>query len=601
MKKKKIISMVLVGLMGLSMLSGCSSSDKTTDDTADAEYTGDHEPIVMQIPNRNMADFIELLHEKYPEINLQIDTYSGGNYTAYVLDELKAGDIPDIYCTTVFNPDFTDYEDLLVDLSGYDFTDNYAESRIRDVTVDGAVYLLPAYYNPIGITYNKTLLEKNGWELPTSFKELEELAPKVKEAGYNLALDDVQYPGYGFQFLFNILSTDYINTPEGHQWQKDFLNGETTVEDSPEMIEALKQVDKWREIGMFNDKSSLTSDHDTRKMLGEGNTLFLLGNDNVFKEGETEDEFGLMPYLSEDGTQNAFILNVSRYIGISKRLEEKGNEQKLEDALHVMEVLSTVEGMSCLRGPFVDTSLLPLKDYTVTGGMYADILDQLNAGVTAPFVYSGWENAIVSIGNEMISYIRGEAELDDIIKAFDDNQSLIDDADSIAYTKMTEKLDNDDCAKLVGMVFAESVGADMALVSRQKWYPIEGENTELNTEAINGTMLPINVTDQEITAVIPTGWRGNIQTVTLTGKRVKELAEEGYNKDNLGLFYPYSLITPDGFEIEDDKTYTVVITGVTDDVAKEGNLTDTGVLGLTAMQEYFSRFKTYSKADLKWE
>lgn len=37
----------------------------------------------------------------------------------------------------------------------------------------------------------------------------------------------------------------------------------------------------------------------------------------------------LMPYLSEDGNQNVFVLNVSRYVGLNKDLGE--NEKKLKD------------------------------------------------------------------------------------------------------------------------------------------------------------------------------------------------------------------------------------------------------------------------------
>ncbi len=40
--------------------------------------------------------------------------------------------------------------------------------------------------------------------------------------------------------------------------------------------------------------------------------------------------------------QSVYILNVTRYHGLSKKLEE--NPQKLEDALKVMEILSSVEG-----------------------------------------------------------------------------------------------------------------------------------------------------------------------------------------------------------------------------------------------------------------
>lgn len=54
-----------------------------------------------------------------------------------------------------------------------------------------------------------------------------------------------------------------------------------------------------------------------------------------------------MPYLSEDGTQNVFVLNVNRFYGLNKKLEQ--DPQKLEDALKVMRVLSTVAGTSALQ------------------------------------------------------------------------------------------------------------------------------------------------------------------------------------------------------------------------------------------------------------
>lgn len=69
-----------------------------------------------------------------------------------------------------------------------------------------------------------------------------------------------------------------------------------------------------------------------------------------------------MPYLSEDGKQNVYILNVRRYYAMSRTLQQPGNEQKLRDAMHVMEVLSTVEGMNALGGDALkSSSLLPAE------------------------------------------------------------------------------------------------------------------------------------------------------------------------------------------------------------------------------------------------
>lgn len=609
MQKKKLLALLLAFTCAAVTLAGCGTGKETkentkTESTAKNEdksksedKVSDHEVIRMQAPFRTMSDFIDVVHEKYPEINLEAVPYSGANYSGYVKAQLKAGDLPDIYCTTTYAPGREDLSGKLIDLSGYDFTDNYQEARLRDVTVDGAIYLLPSYYTCIGITYNKTLLEKNGWELPKSFQELEELAPKVEEAGYQLALDQAGLPGYGFQYMCNILDTGYLNTIDGRQWQNDFLEGKTTLAGNAEMKESFDLLDKWRDLGMLNGTDAGEDDATVKKKFLEGNTLFMLGSGNVFSEEDTDDEFGLMPYLSEDGSSNAYILNVSRYIGLNKKLEEKGNEQKLEDALHVMEVLSTVEGMQALNKDYANTSLLPLKDYTVNpDGLYADAEDDLNNGYTAPFLYDGWDNMIVPLGNSMLSYISGDISLDDVMKEFDTDQKLLTDNASQTYTTVTEKLDTDECAKLVGICFAQASGVDLSLISKNKWYKDGGD---LNSDGVSGELYAIPVTDTEITSILPTGWNGTIKTVSLTGKRIKELAEQGYDKG--GFVYPYELVTKEGFEIKDDATYTVAICGVSDAVAEEGKITDTEILGLKAAEDYLSQFETLSAKDIVWK
>ncbi len=578
------------------LLVGCGGKTGS----GDAKSDSGHEAIVIQSPYRSLSTFIDLVHEKYPEINFEVIPYNGQNYTAYVKAQLESGDMPDIYCTTYYQPGYEDISDRLLDLSGYDFTDNYAEARLKDVSDDGAIYLLPTYYDCLGITYNKTLLKKHGWTLPKSFQELEELAVQVKEAGCNLALNELQFPGYGFQYLCNILDAGFLNTLEGRQWQKDFLDGKTTLADSPKMLEALSALDKWRNLGMLNNNGYENSDADTKGLMAEGNTLFLLGSINNFTTDETTDEFGLMPFLSEDGTHNAFVLNVSRYIGLNKNLEKKENEQKLQDALHVLEVLSTEEGMRALNSSFANTSLMPLKDYEVNSeGYYADIEQDLNDGMTAPFIYGGWENLIVPIGNAVISYIKGEATVEDIVHAFDDNRRLLPDGAAKSYAEVTEKLDTDDCAKLVGICFAKASKADLALISKNKWYKLYGE--DLNMAGVSGALYPLPLTDERLTSILPTGWNANIKTVTLTGKRVKELVKMGYDQNGNGKTFPYELVTPEGFELKDDQIYTVAVAGVTDEVAEEGNLTDTGILGLDAAHTYLEQFETLSKKDIIWE
>lgn len=50
--------------------------------------------------NRDYTKLIELVHQTYPEINIQIEPYKGRNTTTYMKKQLTSGIVPDIYCTT---------------------------------------------------------------------------------------------------------------------------------------------------------------------------------------------------------------------------------------------------------------------------------------------------------------------------------------------------------------------------------------------------------------------------------------------------------------------------------------------------------------------
>ena len=76
--------------------------------------------------------------------------------------------------------------------------------------------------------------------------------------------------------------------------------------------------------------SDPVDDGKTREAFIKGNSLFLLGPQNGIMDAEdTTDKFGLMPYLSEDGSRNVFILNVNRFYGLSKKLENNPENWKM--------------------------------------------------------------------------------------------------------------------------------------------------------------------------------------------------------------------------------------------------------------------------------
>ena len=581
----------VVGLLAATAaLTACGGKTETVkkDDT--------HEVITFMAPYMEEEAFIEQVHSVYPEVNIEIVPYSGDNTTTCLQNMFEANDLPDICTLTVYDPMTDHVSDKLLDLSGYDFTDNYVESRLQEVSDNGAIYLLPSSYNCYGITYNKTLLREHGWELPNSFAELEALAAEAKEAGVDLCLPQIQYPGYGFQYLCNIADADFLGTLDGKLWQKDYLSGEANVSNTPGMMQAMAYVQKWKDIGMLNDSGDALDDNVTRQRMTEGNTLFLIGGTNgIVESDDNADKFGLMPYLSEDGTQNVFVLKVNRFYGLNKKLEQ--NPQKLEDALKVMRVLSTVEGSSALiPAKTLKCSLLPFKDAKADDTYYADVADVLNAGNTAPFIYSGWENTVVTTGLKMLDFMKGNAAMEDVIRQLDEDQDSVVNNTPDVITTVTEELSQEDCAMLVGRCFAQATGSDLALVSLSTWIP--GNPTEQNHHGVAAKLYAKDITDYDLSVILPTGWNRTIQTVSLTGQQISGLLASGYDAYGNGKGYPYVLVSP--VQPEAGKTYQVAICGVSDQLAAETTVTDSGVVGMDAAKAFFGAYTTISRADTAW-
>lgn len=599
MKKLKYICLMLIMTFSLSISVGCSRR-------AGADNSGeksDHPVITMNAPYLNMSKFYELVHEKYPEINLEIEPYDGQNLAAYTISMRKSGNLPDIYFTPTYNPgSVSDKEDFL-DLAGYEFTDNFAQSRLREVVYDGGIYMLPLSYDAFGITYNKTLLEKNGWELPQNLAEMEELKKDVEDAGYIFCRVQLQNPEAGFEYLCNICDTAFLSSVDGIAWQKQFLSGEATVAGTPEMTETLHLLERWRDIGLLNGDGTPDSDADTKKQMLEGNTLFLIGNSSDLNaDNKSTDDFRLMPYLSEDGSQNVFILKADSFVGLNKQLGEAGQEIKLCDALHVMELLSTQEGIEALAPEQKDSEILPLKNAVISdGNYYRDVINDLNNGNTASYIYAGWENVIDFIGERMTDYICGTVTIDDVIDCFDENQYLITNDITFFYTQADEIISTEDCARIVGICFAQAVGSDAALISTNPW-KFDTDVYQMNIDGVSGRLFPGKISNQEITSILPTGWKGDIMTVTLSGKRIKELAENGYDFNGNGDTFPYVLVTKRNMELDDSAIYTIPICGVCEDVEKEGNIQDSGIWGLGAAESYFFNLgPSFSAEDIVWE
>ncbi|WP_455501684.1 hypothetical protein [Gemmiger sp.] len=188
MRLRKVLSLGLALACSVSLLAGCGSAatsgttQESTAGTATPASTGnaEHEPITICAPSRSVKNLIDVVHEKYPEIVFEVDPYFGPNTTAYLQDQLLTNNQADIYTITYDMASSIDLSDRLVDLSGYSFTGNYVSSRLREVTQDGKIYLLPSYYSCLGITYNKKFLPITAGRFPNPCRSWRNWPPRQR-------------------------------------------------------------------------------------------------------------------------------------------------------------------------------------------------------------------------------------------------------------------------------------------------------------------------------------------------------------------------------------------------------------------------------------
>ena len=582
-------------------LTGCGHTDSNSGSQAASSGTesgGEHEPLHILTAGRDYTAFLELLHSKYPEIKVELDAYRGQNQSAYTRRQLTSGVLPDIYTSTYFWEPKKQAENLL-DLSKYPITDLYNISQMKQTDVGGATYLLPYDFSIIGIGCNRSLLERNGWSVPTNFAEMQEIMDKATAAGLEPSICQINLPGLAFQLFCNVSDTMFLNTRKGREWQQNFLAGQTNASNS--LQETADYFQQWIDCGMVNVNHADMENDFITDIFHQGNSIFLLGDISEFTQNEdgTGDQYSLMPYLSPDGDGNTYILKIARYYGLNKELGEPGNEQKLEDALHFLEVFSTVEAFESIIGS-TPTDMCALAEFSLPeDSPYLTPLAEVNSGRAAPYLYAGWENYTADFGDTVRSWVKGDITKTDALKSLDKLQlDVMANHGSEVYATVTETLDTMQTAQLIGQIFLGAVGADAALISCNETKAGIGALDE-NGYGVSGSLLPGDLTEEDMVAYLPTGWYGTIHTIQATGARLKELAAAGFDLNGTGDAYPYAFITADHKDLQDEQTYTAVICGSTESVREEGNYFDTGIIGLDAAKTYFQNVSAVSAAILE--
>lgn len=592
-KWKKAGTLILMFVMVCS-LTACGNAKRQTDAGTKNEEL--HEPLTINRFNIYITEeFVNALHEVYPEINLQIVSYAGKNGSGYAQCSMEMDDMTDIHVTTQpFHKELM--SERFTDLSNYDFVNNYSTFLLNSLDVDGGIYLLLSGYTVAGMYYNKTIMQENGWQVPDSFEELMELVPQIEAAGYQPFANAINLDGFPFNYFFSLGNTIYFGTQDGVKWKESFPKGEAAAAGNEGLENVVQYYNEWVENGV------ITGEHmSANEYMESGNVVFYLCLGLTSYEYEAEDgstyEFGIMPWLSRDGSNNMLTRNVPRYFGINKHLEEEGNEQKLEDALHVMEFISTEAGQNAIMAS-TNSYISPLSDGKMADdNPFQEVADVIDSGHSVQMVYVGWEDLIVPIAQDIRGLISGEIPAEKLTEEFDTTYDEVSNLGSDTfYGTLTETLSYEKTAELCAIAEGKAVDADCAMVSLNEYH---GDDN-YNLKGVGWHLWADIITTEQITMICP-GETGTISVLELTGAEIKEMQKAGFDANQNGNPYDYVLVTRGDAELEDDTVYRLAIATneLPETVQEKAEAIE--ITPETAIQNYVKELGTFGASDILWK
>lgn len=193
MKKKKILALVMAGLMTAS-LAACGNSGR---DSGESESGSDNGQVTLTfwswLPTTDQSDaMIEKFEEENPDIKIDYTRTEQDDFFEKLQVAMASGTGPDLFGMTT-GAMMDQYAKFSADMK--ETADKYWEGWEEEIdqnsvaqctTDDGTVAGMPLLNAGMTtIMYNKTLMDECGVDkVPTTYEELKDAAAKAKEHGY---------------------------------------------------------------------------------------------------------------------------------------------------------------------------------------------------------------------------------------------------------------------------------------------------------------------------------------------------------------------------------------------------------------------------------
>lgn len=305
-------------------------------------------------------NIIDPFNKAHPAYNLIVD-YRGNELDKQLRVAMLSGNGPDVVYTagpSYVAPMAQSGQLMPLDdyASKYGWNDRVLKVFLEMGRYDDKLYALPKTYETLGLFYNKTLFEKNGWKAPTNLDELEALADKMLEAGITpFAAGNADWRGANEWFV-----TLALNAVAGPENMNKALRGEMPWTSEP-FVRAIDRLNTWWKKGYFGKNYfSLQSSEQAADMMASGRAGMMPTGTWQFQNVATysqkdKSEAGFVGFPSASGDP-VFPLGVGSTFSIAAKAKDPGGAAAIIDYVFSPEVYGSMN--SAWQGEWN----IPLKD-----------------------------------------------------------------------------------------------------------------------------------------------------------------------------------------------------------------------------------------------
>lgn len=448
---KKIVLILLVGLLAFSMVA-CSSSESTTGENDEApekaasDEEATQEKVVVDIFQfkveivEALEEAIELYEAENPNIEINLQTVGGGDdYGAALRAQFQSGKEPDIY--NVGGPqDVSDWMGKLEDLSDAPWSDKVLDGVLAGVTVDNKQYGLPYNIEGYGLAYNKEIFKDAGIDASeiTSFDALEEALATIQSKIDNDELKD-KYPlleapvSYAAKETWvtglhssNIAFANEFSSPI------ETFNAETIDFEYADGFKAY--IDLMAKYSPHSDSKAQLNAVDYSTQVDEGIAIervaviqqgnWIYGGVNGI-DPEVSEKLGFLPIPLKGVKEDSIAIGVPMYWAVNSE-SEAADKVAAKDFLNWL--YTSDEGKKIVVNKmFFIPPLKGYEDVQPSDPLAKDILAYANEGKTMPWVFMGYPSSwgMDVLGQEIQKYYAGKTTWDELVEVTKEQWKLL--------------------------------------------------------------------------------------------------------------------------------------------------------------------------------